>query len=81
MQHRNSFSVVKDLLKPKRSGLGDEHFEMLAFLKELSFNNYAFVFCAVLATATAFVVIMYWYVTICSSGQLKNAVSLYMATF
>ena len=27
------FSVGKDVLKPKRSGLTDEHFEMLVFLK------------------------------------------------
>lgn len=27
------FSVGKDILKPKRCGLTDEHFEMLAFLK------------------------------------------------
>ena len=27
------FSMDKDILKPKRSGLSDEHFEMLAFLK------------------------------------------------
>ena len=28
------FSMGKDILKPKRSGLSDEHFEMLAFLKD-----------------------------------------------
>ena len=27
------FSMGKDILKPKRSGLSDERFEMLAFLK------------------------------------------------
>ena len=27
------FSMDEDILKPKRSGLSDEHFEMLAFLK------------------------------------------------
>ena len=27
------FSMGKDILKPKRSGLNDKHFEMLAFLK------------------------------------------------
>ena len=27
------FSLGKDILKPKRCGLSDEHFEMLAFLK------------------------------------------------
>ena len=27
------FSLAKDILKPKRCGLSDEHFEMLAFLK------------------------------------------------
>ena len=27
------FSLDKDILKPKRCGLSDEHFEMLAFLK------------------------------------------------
>ena len=27
------FSVGKDVLKPKRSGLTDQHFEMLVFLK------------------------------------------------
>ena len=27
------FSLGKDVLKPKRSGLSDEHFEMLVFLK------------------------------------------------
>jgi len=27
------FSLVKDVLKPKRAGLSDEHFEMLMFLK------------------------------------------------
>ena len=28
------FSVGKDVLKPKRSGLMDQNFEMLVFLKE-----------------------------------------------
>ena len=28
------FSVGKDVLKPKRSGLTDRNFEMLVFLKE-----------------------------------------------
>ena len=27
------FSVGKDVLKPRRSGLTDQHFEMLVFLK------------------------------------------------
>ena len=27
------FSVGKDVLKPKRSGLTDQHFQMLVFLK------------------------------------------------
>ena len=27
------FSVGKDILKPKRAGLSDDHFEMLIFLK------------------------------------------------
>ena len=27
------FSLSKDILKPKRCGLSDEHFEILAFLK------------------------------------------------
>jgi len=29
------FSIGKDILKPKWSGLSDEHFEMLVFLKGL----------------------------------------------
>jgi len=29
------FSIGKDIFKPKRSGLSDEHFEMLVFLKGL----------------------------------------------
>ena len=30
------FSLGKDILKPKRGGLSDEHFEMLAFLKAIN---------------------------------------------
>ena len=32
----------RPVLKPKRSGLSNEHFEMLVFLKYLCFNKYLF---------------------------------------
>ena len=34
------FSLGKDVLKPKRSGLSDEHFEMLVFLKNVPSRAY-----------------------------------------
>ena len=36
------FSVEKDVLKPKRSGLTDQHFEILVFLKGASNQSMEF---------------------------------------
>ena len=36
------FSVGKDVLKPKRSGLADQNFEMLVFLKGACYQSMEF---------------------------------------
>ena len=58
------FSLGKDVLKPKRSGLSDEHFEMLVFLKQLRFNKSLFLCCFYDSEAVAVVnviTVFYWY--------------------
>ena len=39
LQSGEMFSVGKDILKPKRAGLTDEHFQMLTFLKGIKKLN------------------------------------------
>ena len=66
-------SLGKDVVKSQRSGLGDEDFVEIAVFQQI------FVFCAVLATATAFVSVMYWYAVVFSTDLGKKSLfSLYM---
>ena len=37
------FSLVKKILKPKRSGLSDNHFQMLLFLKGISEKSFSII--------------------------------------
>ena len=59
------FSLGKDVLKPKRSGLSNEHFEMLVFLKYCVLINLRFLCCFYDSEAIAVVnviTVFYWYV-------------------
>ena len=58
------FSLGKDVLKPKRSGLSDEHFEMLVSLNNCVSINLRFLCCFYNSEATAVVnviTVFYWY--------------------